>query len=294
MVEIDGRTLSLSNLDKVLYPAAGFTKAAVIDYYLRVAPVLLPHLHRRELTMARWPDGVTGPSFFEKRCPRHAPDWVHRAEVEPGLEACVVDDLPTLVWVANLAALELHTKQATADAPEAPTSMVLDLDPGAPADVLSCAVVGLELRALLADLGLECVVKTSGGKGLHVGVPARGATADETKEFARALGQLLERRDPTRVTTTMRRELRTGRVFVDWSQNDRHKTTVAAYSLRAQPVPTVSTPVTWDEVASALAAGDPDRLVFDAPAVLARVVEHGDLYADNLAHEQRLPDALGR
>jgi bifunctional non-homologous end joining protein LigD len=293
-VEIEGRALSLTNLDKVLYPRTGFTKAGVIDYYLRAAPALLPHLRRRELTMVRWPDGVEGPSFFEKRCPPHAPDWVHRAEVEPGLEACVVDDLPTLVWVANLAALELHTRQATADAPGAPTAIVFDLDPGPPADVLACATVALELRDLLRDLGLAAVVKTSGGKGMHIGVPIGGATADETKEFARALGMLLQKRDPARVTTAMRRELRTGKVFVDWSQNDRHKTTVAAYSLRAQPTPSVSTPVTWDEVAAAVAAADPDRLRFDTAAVLERVAAHGDLYADNLAGDQRLPVGLGR
>lgn len=288
-VDIEGRSLTLTNLDKVLYPAVGFTKAAVIDYYLRVAPVLLPHLRGRDLTMVRWPDGVTGPSFFEKRVPPHAPDWVHRTEVEPGLVQPVVDDLPTLVWVANLAALELHTRQAPADAPDAPTSLVLDLDPGAPAGVLQCAAVALELHDLLDALGLAAVVKTSGGKGLHVGVPVRGATSDDTKAFARALGQLLQARDPDRVTTTMRREQRAGKVFVDWSQNDRHKTTVAAYSLRANARPTVSTPVSWDEVAAAHAADDADGLVFEAPEVLARVEAIGDLYADNLALEQRLP-----
>jgi bifunctional non-homologous end joining protein LigD len=288
-VHVDGRTLTLTNLDKVLYPEVGFTKAAIIDYYLRIAPVLLPHLRRRELTMVRWPDGVDGPSFFEKRCPPHAPDWVRRVEVEPGLEACVVDDLPTLIWVANLAALELHTKQATVDDPDHPTSLVLDLDPGPPADVLACAEVALDLRDLLADLGLQCVVKTSGGKGLHVGVPVRGATADETKEFARALGMLLERRDPTRVTTSMRKELRRGKVFVDWSQNDRHKTTVAAYSLRAQPRPLVSAPVAWDEVRAALDVADAEMLLLDAPTVLARVAQHGDRYADNLHLAQHLP-----
>ncbi|MBM3661228.1 MAG: ATP-dependent DNA ligase [Actinobacteria bacterium] len=291
-VEIEGRSLTLTNLDKVLYPAAGFTKAAVIDYYLRVAPVLLPHLHRRELTMVRWPDGVDGPSFFEKRVPPHAPDWVHRARSDPDLEQPVVDDLPTLIWVANLAALELHTRQSTADAPDAPTSLVLDLDPGAPAGVLDCAAVALALRGLLDGLGLTAAVKTSGGKGLHIGVPVRDATSEETKALARALGQLLQKRDPARVTVTMRKDLRRGKVFVDWSQNDRHKTTVAAYSLRANARPTVSTPVTWDEVADALAAGDADRLVFEAPAVLERVARLGDLYASNLVGGTPLP-ALG-
>ena len=288
-VEIEGRTLALTNLDKVLYPDAGFTKAAVIDYYLRVAPVLLPHLRRRELTMVRWPDGVTGPPFFEKRVPPHAPAWVHRAETEPGLEQPVVDDLPTLVWVANLAALELHTRQSTADDPDTPTSVVVDLDPGAPAGVLDCAAVALALRNLLDGLGLIAVVKTSGGKGLHVGIPVAGATSDAAKAFARALGQMLQRRAPERVTIAMRKDLRPGKVFVDWSQNDRHKTTVAAYSLRANPRPTVSTPVSWDEIDDALAAGDPDALVFEAPAVLERVARGGDLYAANLAGGQPLP-----
>lgn len=288
-VEIEGRALTLTNLDKVLYPRAGFTKAAVIDYYLRIAPVLLPHLHRRALTMVRWPDGVEAPSFFEKRVPPHAPEWVHRATVEPGLEQPIVDDVPTLVWVANLAALELHTRQSTADAPDAPTSLVLDLDPGPPAGILECAAVALELHAALDALGLTAVVKTSGGKGLHVGVPVHGATSEETKTLARALGQLLQRRDPARVTVTMRKDLRRGKVFVDWSQNDRHKTTVAAYSLRAGSRPTVSAPVGWDEVADALGAADPERLVIEAPAVLDRVARLGDLYAANLGPGSRLP-----
>jgi len=288
-VEIEGRSLTLTNLDKVLYPQTGFTKAAVIDYYLRVAPVLLPHLRRRELTMVRRPDGVEGPSFFEKRVPPHAPDWVHRAETEPGVERPVVDDLPTLVWVANLAALELHTRQSTVDAPDAPTALVLDLDPGPPAGVLDCAEVAVTLHALLSSLGLGAVVKTSGGKGIHVGVPVSGATSDDTKALARALGRLLQKRDPARVTIAMRKDLRTGKVFVDWSQNDRHKTTVAAYSLRANPRPTVSTPVTWDELDDALVAGDADRLTFAPPAVLDRVSRLGDLYAANLGPGPRLP-----
>lgn len=288
-VEVDGRRLALSNLEKILYPAAGFTKAAVVDYYVRIAPVMLPHLRRRVLTMVRWPDGVTGPSFFEKRCPSHAPEWVATGESEPGLMGCVVDDRPTLVWVANLASLELHTKQATVDDPDHPTSMVFDLDPGAPATVLDCAVVALELRDVFDELGLVSVVKTSGGKGLHLGVPVRGATADQTKEFARAIGHILEKRDSLRVTTVMRRDLRAGKVFVDWSQNDRHKTTVAAYSLRAQPQPTVSTPVSWDEVRAAVEADAPEQLSFEAADVLTRVDAQGDLYAANLEVEQRLP-----
>jgi bifunctional non-homologous end joining protein LigD len=283
------RRLTLSNLDKVLYPAVAFTKAAVVDYYARVAPVLLPHLRRRALTMVRWPDGVDGPSFFEKRRPPHAPEWVATGRAEGDLEACVIDDLPSLVWVANLAALELHTHQATVDDPDHPTSLVFDLDPGAPAGMLECCRVALELREMLGHLGLRVVVKTSGSKGLHVAVPIRGATADETKDFARALGRLLATRHPDRVTMTMARDQRRGKVFVDWSQNDRHKTTVAAYSLRARPTPTVSAPITWDEVSDALDSGSARALDLDAPTVLDRIARIGDPYADNLTIEQQLP-----
>jgi bifunctional non-homologous end joining protein LigD len=266
-----------------------FTKAAVVDYYARVAPVLLPHLRRRALTMVRWPDGVDGPSFFEKRRPPHAPEWVATGRAEGDLEACVIDDLPSLVWVANLAALELHTHQATVDDPDHPTSLVFDLDPGAPAGMLECCRVALELREMLGHLGLRVVVKTSGSKGLHVAVPIRGATADETKDFARALGRLLATRHPDRVTITMARDQRRGKVFVDWSQNDRHKTTVAAYSLRARPTPTVSAPITWDEVSDALDSGSARALDLDAPTVLDRIARIGDPYADNLTIEQQLP-----
>ena len=240
VIEVEGaggtvRTLTLSNLDKVLYPEVGFTKAAIVDYYVRIAPVLLPHLRDRAVTMVRYPDGVDGGSFFEKRCPSHAPEWVRTADVD-GLHACVIDDLATLVWVANLAALELHVLQATATHPDVPTAVVFDLDPGPPATIVDCCRVGLDLRGLLERLGLESVVKTSGSKGLHLAVPVHGASADETKDFARALGQLLAKNDPERVTIVMERAERRGKVFVDWSQNDRHKTTVAAV-LPARPCP---------------------------------------------------------
>ncbi len=288
---VDGtiRRLTLSNLEKVLYPAVGFTKAAVVDYYARIAPVMLPHLARRAVTMVRWPNGVEGQSFFEKRCPPHAPDWVTTARAEGDLTGCVVDDLPTLVWVANLAALELHTHQATVDDPDHPTSLVLDLDPGAPANVIDCCRVALDVREMLGRLGLETVVKTSGSKGLHLAVPVRGTTADATKDFARALGQLLATRDPERVTIAMARDQRAGRIFIDWSQNDRHKTTVTAYSLRARPRPTVSAPLTWDEVSDALDGGAPEALELDAATVLERVERIGDPYAANLTMEQELP-----
>ena len=294
VIEVPGaggveRRLTLSNLDKVLYPFTGFTKAGVIDYYARIAPVLLPHLARRTLTTVRWPDGVEGPSFFEKRCPSHAPEWVVTAPAEGGIEGCVVDDLATLTWVANLAALELHTHQAKVDAPDAPTSLVIDLDPGAPAGVLDCARVALELRAVLDELGLRSVVKTSGSKGLHLAVPVRGATADATKTLARVLGQLLATRDPERVTIAMAKEQRVGRVFLDWSQNDRHKTTAAAYTLRAQPRPMVSAPLTWDEVSDALDAQDLTAFDHDSGSVLDRVERIGDPYATNLDADQELP-----
>ena len=290
-VEIDGRQVRLSNLDKLMYPEAGFTKAQVVDYYARIGPVMLPHLADRAVTMVRWPDGVEGGSFFEKRCPGHAPDWIRRTDFDPDLTQCVLNDLPSLVWAANMASLELHTLQARARKPDQPTAMVFDLDPGAPAGILDCCRVGLDLRDVLADLGLESVVKTSGSKGLHLAVPLNttGVTADETKEFALALGQLLAKRDRKHVTTNMNKAERKGKVFVDWSQNDRHKTTVCAYSLRARPRPTVSTPVTWDDVAATLDADDADSLTFEAGEMLDRTDQLGDLYARNLEKKQKLP-----
>ena len=295
-VEIEGHHLSLSNLDKVIYPDAGFTKADVIDYYRRIAPVLLPHLHGRVPTLVRAPDGPAGQVFFEKRCPGHRPKWMKTATMgkydrHTGFEGCLIDGLPALMWVANLAALELHTYQAAIDDLERPTALVIDLDPGAPATIVDCARVALDLRAMLETLGLTAVVKSSGSKGLHLSVPLNtpGVTAELTKSFSLALGQLLESRDPKRVTTVMAKERRGGRVFVDWSQNDRAKTTVAPYSLRIRPQPLVSTPLLWDEVEAVHDTGGGDRLTFDAPAVLERVAEHGDLYADNLTLEQELP-----
>ena len=292
-VEVDGRRLRLSNLTKVLYPATGFTKGQVIDYYARIAPVVLPHLEGRPLTMVRLPDGVEGERFFEKRCPGHRPEWLRTVplDADSTTPACAIDDLPGLVWVANLAALELHTPQARADEPLRPTAMVFDLDPGTPADVRDCARVAIELRDVLDQLGLHAVVKTSGSKGLHMSVGLRPSVdAEQTKAFALALGRILESRDPQSVTVNMAREQRGGRVFVDWSQNDRHKTTVCAYSLRATALPQVSTPVSWDEVAAAIDARDASALQFEADAVLARVDELGDLYAGSLAADQELPE----
>jgi bifunctional non-homologous end joining protein LigD len=295
-VEIDGRRLALSNLQKVLYPEAGFTKADVIDYYRRIGPVMLPHLRRRGPTLVRAPDGPAGQRFFEKRCPPHHPDWVGTAVVNrygrhQGYNACLIDDLPELVWVANLAALELHTHQATVDDPDRPTSLVIDLDPGEPATTIDCCRVALDLREVLDRLRIEAVVKSSGNKGLHLAVPLNtpGVTADDTKQFALALGQLLESRDPKRVTVNMAKAERPGRVFVDWSQNDRNKTTIAAYSLRILPRPMASTPLTWDEIEHAHDSGDASAVRLEARDVLARVDAHGDLYASNLELQQELP-----
>jgi bifunctional non-homologous end joining protein LigD len=245
------------------------------------------------VTLVRWPDGVDSQSFFEKRCPTHAPEWMRSAAVWDDLEQCVIDDLPSLVWAANMAALELHTPQARVSSPDRPDSMVFDLDPGPGATVLDCCRVGLDLRGVLAELGLESVVKTSGSKGLHLAVPLHtDVNDDDTKGFARALGQLLAKREPDRVTVLMKKEQRPGKVFVDWSQNDEHKTTVCAYSLRGKERPTVSAPVSWDEVSDALDDKDPDALTFEAGDVLERVEQLGDLYEANLHVEQELP-ALG-
>jgi bifunctional non-homologous end joining protein LigD len=299
-VEVEGRHLSLSNLEKVLYPDAGFTKADVIDYYHRVAPVLLPHLRDRVPTLVRAPDGPSGQVFFEKRCPGHRPKWVKTAMMgkydrHTGFEGCVIDSLPALMWVANLAALELHTYQAAIADLTLPTAVVLDLDPGEPATLVDCARVAIELRDTLDRLGLAVVVKTSGSKGLHLSVPlnAPGLSDDATKSFALALGQLHESRDPKRVTTVMAKEHRRGRVFVDWSQNDRAKTTVAPYSLRIRPRPWVSTPVSWGEIEKVHDERDADALSFEARDVLERVATLGDLYEPNLTLRQELPSLTG-
>jgi bifunctional non-homologous end joining protein LigD len=293
-VEIEGRELSLSNLDKVLYPVAGFRKADVIDYYRRIAPVMLAHLAGRPPTLVRAPDGPDGERFFEKRCPPHHPDWVPTEAVVAGggQQGCVIAEMPALIWLANLAALELHTHQWVLDDPWHPTAVVLDLDPGPRAGVLDCARVAGEIRAILEHFDLCAVVKTSGGKGLHLSVPLNSfaATHEETKRFALALGQLLESRDPKRVTVDMAKEKRPGRVFVDWSQNDSHKTTVCAYSLRIRERPTVSTPVTWDEIDDALDADDPSLLTFETADVLGRIDTLGDVYAETLTVHQTLPD----
>jgi bifunctional non-homologous end joining protein LigD len=294
-VDVDGRTLSLSNLDKVLYPRAGFTKGQVIDYYTRIAPVLLPHLADRALTLKRYPNGVEAPFFYEKNCPAHRPDWVRTATIPirtdgRTIDFCVVDDLATLVWLANLADLELHPSLARVTDPRAPTILAFDLDPGPPATIVECSRVALELREIFTQLGLEGFAKTSGSKGMQVYVPLNTPTTyDETKPFARAVAQLLERRDRKLVVSEMAKALRAGKVFVDWSQNDEHKTTVGVYSLRAREQPTVSTPLRWEEVEETAEEGDPERLVFTSADVLERVAEHGDLFAPVETLQQELP-----
>ncbi|MCC7077504.1 MAG: non-homologous end-joining DNA ligase [Acidimicrobiia bacterium] len=294
-VEVAGRHLSVSNLDKVLYPARGTTKAAVIDYAVRIAPVMLPYLRRRPVTFVRWPDGVESHSFFEKNCPGHRPDWVEVARIPTGsqdapIPFCLIEEPAALAWAANLAALELHVPMATVDDWLHPTGVVFDLDPGAPAGIADCARVALRIRDLLARLDLTAVAKTSGSKGLHVFVPLNSAiaTSDDTRDFALALAGFLESREPDTVTANMRKELRTGRVFVDWSQNTGHKTTVCAYSLRGRPRPTVSTPVTWDEVSDAADSGDVAGLDFEYPTVLERV-DAGDHFHAWLDVSQELP-----
>jgi bifunctional non-homologous end joining protein LigD len=297
-VEIEGRRLSLSNLDKILYPATGFTKGHVIDYYTRVAPAVLPHLRGRPLTLKRYPNGVEAKYFYEKQCPSHRPEWVTTAPVYSESNArtidfCLVEDVPTLVWLANLADLELHTSLARAQDVRAPDLLAFDLDPGPPATIVECAEVALDLRADLEHLGLAAFAKTSGSKGMQVYVPLHPpADYRQTSEFAHAIARVLERRRPELVVSEMSKALRKGRVFVDWSQNSRHKTTVSVYSLRAQSRPTVSTPLRWDEVEAVVRSRDPDDLVFDSAAVLARVEAEGDLFAPVRSLQQALPTGL--
>jgi bifunctional non-homologous end joining protein LigD len=294
-VEVDGRELSVTNLDKVLYPVTGFTKGEVIDYYARIAPAILPHLRGRPLTLKRYPEGVDAGHFFEKRCPKHRPEWVSTAAIwserEDGeIAFCVCDDKPTLVWVAQLASLELHPSLSLAKRMERPTVLAFDLDPGEPANVIDCARVALRVREMFGDLGLDCFPKTSGGKGLQVYVPLNGKLSYETtKPYAQAVAQLMERMHPDEIVSRMTKRLRKGKVFVDWSQNTESKTTVAVYSLRARERPTVSTPLDWDEVASAADSGDPEPIRFEAADVLERVEERGDLFAPVLELEQELP-----
>jgi len=287
-VEVDGRKLTLSNLDKVLYPEAGFTKAQVIDYYLHVAPVMLPHIASRAVTIKRYPEGVDGEFFFQKNAPAHRPEWVPTAKLpSPGstksretIEYILGGDLPTLIWAANLAALELHTPMWRYPHVGEPDLLVFDLDPGPPATVVECCEVALLLRPLLTEQGLAPLAKTSGGKGLQLYAAVASMTSPQTSELAKGLAERLEQERPELIVAKMTKALREGKVLIDWSQNNAAKTTVAPYSLRARPQPTVSTPVTWDEVENCKRAAD---LVFTADQVMERVDAKGDLFGGALA-----------
>ncbi|HUQ64218.1 MAG TPA: non-homologous end-joining DNA ligase [Acidimicrobiales bacterium] len=295
-VEVEGKSLKLSNLDKVLYPGTGFSKGQVVDYYTRIAPVLLPHLRQRALTLKRYPNGVDDKFFYEKNCPKHRPPWVNTVSVyssrnKADVSYCVIDELASVVWVANLASLELHTSLAASTKVEQPTSLVFDLDPGAPATVVECSRVALWLREVLGQLGLECFPKSSGSKGLQIYAPLNneGVTYDDTKPFAHAIARLLEGQHGDLVVSAMAKDVRKGKVFIDWSQNDFHKTTVCVYSLRARERPTVSTPLTWDEVEAVATTGDASLATFETDAVLARVEKDGDLFAPVAEMQQSLP-----
>ena len=294
-VTIHGKRLTLSNLDKVFYPKAGFTKAQVIDFYLRIAPVLLPHLRDRPLTLKRYPNGVDGESFYEKNCPAHRPSWVKTAPIwsdqnRRTMQFCLVQDVASLAWAVNLADLEMHVPLHRARDVDRPDSVVFDLDPGAPADLVACCEVAILLRDLFERLGLKSFAKTSGSKGIQLYLPLNTrATYEETKPFARTVAETLAAQKPRLVVSNMKKSLRGGKVLVDWSQNDPHKTTVCVYSLRARERPTVSTPVTWEEVGRCLQARDPALLSFETDAVLRRVEQRGDLFAPLLTMKQKLP-----
>jgi bifunctional non-homologous end joining protein LigD len=297
-VEVDGRELKLTNLDKVLYPKVGFTKGEMVDYYAKVAAAMVPHLSGRAVTLRRFPEGVEDhdSAFFEKRCPKHRPKWVKTTSVRAGpnagnIDFCVCDGRPTLIWMAQLAAIELHPSLSLGRAPTRPTVLAFDLDPGPPADIVDCCRVAIRLRDMFGHFGVESFPKTSGSKGMQVYVPLNGKDHyDTTKPFAKAIAQLLEKQTPDLVVSKMKKVEREGKVFVDWSQNHRSKTTIAVYSLRARERPTVSTPITWREVETAAANGDGSSLVFETGDVLKRLQHHGDLFAPVLELKQELPE----
>jgi bifunctional non-homologous end joining protein LigD len=298
-VEVEGKELKLSNLDKVLYPKTGFSKGEMVDYYAKVAPAIVPHLSGRAVTLRRFPEGVEDldAAFYEKRCPKHRPKWVKTAKVEAGpragvIEFCVCDSLPTLIWMAQLAAIELHPSLSLSRAPKRPTSLVFDLDPGPPADVVDCSRVALRLRELLRQLDLESFVKTSGSKGMQLYVPLNTKVSyEQTRPFGQAIAQIVANQDPENILAKMGKKTdRSGKVLIDWYQNNERKTTIAVYSLRARERPTCSTPISWDEVEQAAESGDGSHLVFETDDVLARIEKHGDLFAPVLELKQELPE----
>ncbi|MFN2587388.1 MAG: non-homologous end-joining DNA ligase [Actinomycetota bacterium] len=288
------RSVDVTNPDNVFYPERGFTKADVVRYYQDAAPVLLPHLKNRLVTLKRYPDGVEGGFFYEKQCPRHRPEWVRTAPMRRKdgkiIHYCLLNDRAALAWASNLANLELHTSLARADRLDRPRSLVFDLDPGEGTDVLDCARVALWVRAVFENLGLESFAKTSGSKGIQTFVPvSAGATFDATRAWAHAVAVRLASEHPDAIVTRQAKAERVGKVLIDWSQNDDHKTTVCVYSLRARPRPTVSTPVTWAEIEAAAESGDASALAFESHEALARVEEHGDLFEPVLKLRQKLP-----
>ncbi|HTZ64139.1 MAG TPA: non-homologous end-joining DNA ligase [Solirubrobacteraceae bacterium] len=295
-IEVQGRALRLTNRDKVMYPESGFTKGELVDYYAAVAPVVLGHLAARPLTLKRYPDGVDGEFFYEKRAPAHRPDWVKTVPVwsedrRERIDYCLAEDLPTLIWLANLADIELHTSLSRAPDLDVPTSLVFDLDPGAPAGIKECCRVALQIKELFDTFGLVTVVKTSGAKGLHVHVPLNThVTYAQTKPLALAVAGLMAREHPKLVVSDMRKRLRDGRVLIDWSQNDAHKTTVSVYSLRARKQPTISTPLSWEEVGRAARRRREQSLSAQPHELLARIERDGDLYAPMLTLAQNLPE----
>lgn len=296
--QVGSRTLDLTNLHKVLYPSTGFTKADLIKYYIQISPYMIPHLRQRPVTFKRYPDGVKGKFFYSKRAPQGTPPWVSTCSVpsesaKGPIDFCVLDNLPSLVWAANLAVIEYHSYLGTSTDFTSPTCIVFDLDPGPPADIVLCCEVALAIREILNKLDLQCFAKTSGSKGLQIYVPLNTpATYQQTKMFARAVAEVLARRAPDLITTNMSKNERWGRVFIDWSQNDRHKTTICVYSLRARDEPTVSTPVSWDEVQSTLSKREPNMLKFTFEDTLKRVARFGDLFEPVLQMKQRVPHLL--
>ena len=295
VVEVAGKRLSLSNLEKDLYPSYGFTKAHVLEYYSRIAEFIMPHLKDRALTLKRYPDGVEKEFFFEKRCPSHHPAWVKTAEVRRDegeqMTVCLANDPETLLWVANLASLELHVPLARTSSPETPDAMVFDLDPGEKANILDCARVALILRELLSRLHLSSYPKTSGQKGLHVFVPlnCQEATFEDTKKFSKAVAVIMQKNYPDLVTAKMAKELRTEKVFINWSQNDASKTMICVYSLRAREKPFVSFPLEWRQLEQLAGQGDPERLQVIYSEAVSRAEKMGDLFREVLLKKQKLP-----
>lgn len=295
-VTIEGVELQISNLDKVFYSANGFTKGQMIDYYIRIAPALLPHLYGRPLTLKRYPNGAAGKFFYQKECPAFRPKWLSTAPVwsegnNRSINFCLIDNLPALVWAANLATLELHTSLSLAKNILQPTTLVFDLDPGPPATIIECCQVALWIHDFFNTIKLKSFPKTSGSKGLQVYVPLNSTVNyDKTKNFAHALARMLETKHPAQIVSNMRKSLRTGKVFVDWSQNDDHKTTVCVYSMRARKLPTISTPITWAEVEGAWINKSVKSLTFTSEQVLDRFARLGDLFEPVLTTKQNLPD----